>query len=109
MQESEIEKYLVEQVKGIGGRAYKFVSPGNNGVPDRLVVLPGAVIIFVELKALHGKLTPLQVGQITRLKGFGCSVLVIKSKPEVDDFIAFCKLQMARAVKLQAIQLSMQI
>ena len=46
MKESEIEARLVRGVKALGGVAYKFVSPGNVGVPDRLVVLPGGRVIF---------------------------------------------------------------
>ena len=39
--EKDIEKYLRDEIKKVGGIAYKFVSPGNSGVPDRLVLLPG--------------------------------------------------------------------
>lgn len=39
-EETDIEYKLRDKVKALGGRAYKFVSPGNAGVPDRLVVLP---------------------------------------------------------------------
>lgn len=39
MREKEIESYLRDRIRRIGGKAYKFVSPGNNGVPDRLVCL----------------------------------------------------------------------
>ena len=60
MREKDIEKILVDGVKGIGGRAYKWVSPGNNGVPDRIVFLPGGRIIFVELKTDTGTLSSLQ-------------------------------------------------
>jgi len=51
MRERDIEAYLRDQIKRLGGIAYKFVSPGNAGVPDRLVLLPGAGVVFVELKA----------------------------------------------------------
>ena len=37
MREKEIEKILVLEVKKLGGRAYKWISPGNDGVPDRCV------------------------------------------------------------------------
>ena len=49
MLEKEIERKLTEAVKRIGGKAYKFISPGNDGVPDRLIVMPEGRIIFVEL------------------------------------------------------------
>lgn len=51
MLESQIEKYLRKQTKARGGLCLKWVSPGFNGVPDRLVLLPEGVVKFVELKA----------------------------------------------------------
>ena len=71
MKESEIEARLVRGVKALGGVAYKFVSPGNVGVPDRLVVLPGGRVIFVELKAEGGRLSPMQRQQLARLRRLG--------------------------------------
>lgn len=87
MREKLIEDYLRDEVKSIGGRAFKFVSPGNNGVPDRLVCLPGGKIAFIELKAPGKKSTPLQEVQQKRLKDLGFYVLVISSMAGVDDFI----------------------
>ena len=55
MLEKEIEKILVQEVKKLGGRAYKWVSPGNNGVPDRIIIFPGQMPIFAELKTDSGK------------------------------------------------------
>ena len=60
-EEKIIEQKLVRAVKMMGGLAPKFVSPGLNGVPDRIVLLPGAKLAFVELKADGKKLRPLQV------------------------------------------------
>ncbi|MEG2869954.1 MAG: VRR-NUC domain-containing protein [Clostridium sp.] len=77
MREKEIEKILVDEVKKLGGRAYKWVSPGNDGVPDRIVILPGQRLIFVELKTDTGKLTPLQKVQCERLADLGQRVEVI--------------------------------
>ena len=57
MLEKEIEKILMAEVKKLGGRAYKWVSPGNDGVPDRIVIFPDRAPIFVELKADNGKLS----------------------------------------------------
>ena len=50
MREKDIEKILVAEVRKLGGRAYKWVSPGNDGVPDRIVIFPGKAPVFVELK-----------------------------------------------------------
>ncbi len=87
IRERDIEKYLRDQVKKIGGIAYKFESPGNAGVPDRMVLLPGSRVHFVELKAPGKKPTPLQLAQHRKINKVGHSVLVIDSKEKVDRFI----------------------
>lgn len=46
MKESEIERWLVSQIKAMGGIADKFVSPGNPGVPDRIIVMPDGRVIL---------------------------------------------------------------
>jgi len=91
MLEREVETYLRDQVKALGGVAFKFVSPGNDGVPDRLVCLPGEIMIFVELKAPGKKPTPLQERQIERLDRLGFTTFVLDSKEAVDQFIRTCR------------------
>lgn len=87
MTEKEIEKVLTTEVKKLGGRAYKFVSPGNNGVPDRMVVFPGQAPVFVELKTGKGQLSALQEVQIRRLKELGQKVFVAKGIDGVSQFL----------------------
>lgn len=87
MRESELEARLVRGVKAAGGVAYKFVSPGSAGVPDRLVVLPGGKIVFVELKAEDGRLSRMQVYQIAQLRGLGADVRVVKGAADVLQFL----------------------
>jgi hypothetical protein len=89
MREKEVEQYLVKKVKEIGGKAFKFVSPGNAGVPDRMVCLPGGRIFFVELKAPGGKTTALQDLQIKKLYDLGFNVLVTDNKETIDRLIEF--------------------
>lgn len=87
MTEREIEKKLVDGVRKLGGRAYKFVSPGNDGVPDRIVVLPGISPVFVELKTETGRLSSLQNVQIKKLKDLGQDVRVLYGLEDVKRFL----------------------
>lgn len=87
MTEREVEKKLVDGVRKLGGRAYKFVSPGNDGVPDRIVVLPGISPVFVELKTETGRLSSLQNVQIKKLKDLGQDVRVLYGLEDVKRFL----------------------
>ncbi|CAK7069773.1 VRR-NUC domain-containing protein [Tissierella sp.] len=92
MREKVIEEYLRDEIKKLGGKAFKFISPGNNGVPDRLVCLPGGEIVFVELKAPGKKSTANQNLQQKRLKNLGFLVYnEIDSKEKVDEIIDYCR------------------
>lgn len=86
MRESEIEKILTNEVRKLGGRAYKWVSPGNDGVPDRIVIFQGKPLVFVELKTDTGKLSALQSVQINRLKDLGQPVEVVKGINGLSQF-----------------------
>ena len=87
MREATVEAYLRDRVKAQGGIAYKFVSPGTSGVPDRLIVFPGGTVYFRELKAPGKEPTPLQLLQLEKLKCLGFDAGVIDSKEGVDEFI----------------------
>ena len=91
MRESDIERRLVQGVKKLGGKAYKFVSTGNVGVPDRLVVLPGGVVLFVEVKAPDGRLSPNQRLQMRELTQMGAHVFVVWDAGDVDVFLQACR------------------
>ena len=77
MLEKDVEQRLVKAVKNAKGICMKFVSPGIDGVPDRLILLPGRKIAFVELKAPGKKPRPLQIKRMKQLSalGFPCYVL----------------------------------
>lgn len=85
--ESSIERYVGNAVKSLGGLWLKFTSPGNAGVPDRIVILPNGSIFFVELKAEDGELTPQQIRQIERFERRGATVYVIKGKTQAQRFV----------------------
>ena len=87
MLERQIESHLVKKVKEIGGVAYKFVSPANRGVADRIVCLPDGGVVFVELKTATGKLSPLQEQFAKQMTELRQNYIVLKSREEVDAFI----------------------
>ena len=88
MREKEIEKFLVNGVRKMGGVAFKFVSPGNAGVPDRLVVMPGGKIYFAELKTDKGTPTILQCRQMDRLFSLGCDVNLVRGLDGIKNLLA---------------------
>nr|WP_314609471.1 VRR-NUC domain-containing protein [uncultured Lachnoanaerobaculum sp.] len=87
MLEKEVEKFLVREVKKIGGVSFKFISPGNAGVPDRIVILPTGKVVFVELKTDKGKLTKLQEVQIKKISNLGADARVLRGIEGVKEFI----------------------
>lgn len=85
MTEKYIEQKLVKAVKERGGMAPKFVSPGLDGVPDRIVLLPMGRIAFVELKAPGKKMRPLQVKRKRQLEALGFLVYCIDNIDQIED------------------------
>ena len=87
MRESSIESKFRDEVKKVGGTAYKFVSPGNAGIPDRVVILQGGKSGFVELTRPGEKTTPLQKVQIRKILATGCYATVLDNKKDIDRVI----------------------
>ena len=88
MLESRIEGALKTEVEKHGGKARKFISPGWSGAPDRMVLLPGGRIVFVELKAPKKIMRPLQKKRAAELRGLGFKVYCLDSLEGVKKFIA---------------------
>ena len=84
--ENDIEKYLVRQVKKIGGLCYKWVSPGTRGVPDRIVIFRGSTF-FIELKRPGESLRKNQMKIKSYINQQNVGVYAIDTKVEVDHFI----------------------
>ena len=87
MSEKTTEQKLVKAVKFKGGLAPKFVSPGFDGVPDRIVLLPRGRIAFIELKAKGRKMRPLQVRRKRQLESLGFSVYCINSPEQIGGIL----------------------
>lgn len=86
MRERDLEKILRDEVRKLGGRAYKWVSPGNDGVPDRIIIFPGRPPVFVELKTETGRLSAIQQAQIRRLERLGQRVRVVRGIDGLSQF-----------------------
>ena len=83
MREREVEKVLTKEVKKRGGIAFKFISPGMVGVPDRLVLMKDGRLAFVELKAPGKEMRPLQILRKRQLESLGFLVYCIDSKEKI--------------------------
>ena len=87
MREKTVEQKLVAAVKKRGGICPKWVSPGFDGMPDRIVLLPGAKIGFVEVKAPGKKPRPLQVSRLTLLRKLGFKVCVLDEPDQIGGIL----------------------
>lgn len=87
MREIAIEKKLVQAVKAAGGIAPKFVSPGFDGMPDRIVLLPGGHVGFVEVKAPGEKPRQLQLARHRLLRGLGFKVYVLDDEQQIGGLL----------------------
>ncbi len=87
MREASIEHGLRLKLERLGCMFPKFTSPGNNGMPDRLCILPSGEIIFVEMKTTRGNLRPEQRVQIRRLRDHNVRTVVIYGKQDADNFV----------------------
>lgn len=87
MREKIIEQHLVKAVKNSGGIAPKLVSPGFDGMPDRLVLLPGGKIGFVEVKAPGKEPRPLQVARHGLLQRLGFKVYVLDAPEQIGGIL----------------------
>lgn len=87
MLESKVESHLCKEAKKRGGVALKFVSPGMNGVPDRIVLLPNGKMGFVELKAPGEKPRPLQIKRMRGLEKLGFQTYVADKKEMIGGIL----------------------
>ena len=92
MREKSVEQRLQEEVKKIGGKAYKLSAAVDAGMPDRLVCIPGGKAIFVETKRPKGgRLSHIQRYRHKERRLMGFDVRVINTGEAVEEFIAECK------------------
>lgn len=87
MREKEVEQKLVKAVKNSGGICPKFVSPGFDGMPDRIILLPDGKFAFAELKASGERPRPLQMARHRLLRKLGFKVYVIDGVQQIGGVI----------------------
>lgn len=87
MNEKIIERKLIKAAKNMGGLALKFISPGYDGVPDRIVLFPGGRIAFVEVKSPGKTLRPLQVRRKRQLESLGFKVYVLDDPGQIEEIL----------------------
>lgn len=87
MREKTIEQKFREAVKAVGGVAVKFTSPGWDGMPDRLALLPGGRMAFVEVKAPGKKPRPLQEARHRMLRRLGFKVCVLDDEGQIEKIV----------------------
>ena len=87
MRERDVERKLVNAVKAAGGICPKWVAPGFDGVPDRIVMFPGGKIAFVEVKAPGEKPRPLQRARHELLRRLGFKVFVLDNVEKIGGII----------------------
>lgn len=87
MREKTIEQKFTAAVRAAGGLALKFASPGFDGVPDRIALLPGGRMAFVEVKAPGKKPRPLQEARHRLLRRLGFKVYVLDDAGQIGGII----------------------
>ena len=86
--EKEIEKALVHKVRSHGGLCLKWVCPGWAGVPDRIILMPGGRVIFVELKRPKGGvLSSRQVWWAKKLKALGFKHFFVYNNTDLEGIL----------------------
>lgn len=84
--------YFRKQAEALGCLLLKWVSPGNDGVPDRILIIPGGHIWFIEFKTKTGRLSRVQQLWQWRLQERGCLATVIRGREEAADMIDVLKM-----------------
>ena len=86
-EEKKLEQKLVKAVRDIGGLALKFVSPGCDGVPDRLILIAYGKVAFVEVKAKGKKPRPIQIRRINQIRRLGFLVFILDDEKDIPSII----------------------
>lgn len=87
--EDSVEEQLIRRVRALGGRCEKMSMKGRRGFFDRLVVLPGNRVIFVECKRpVGGRLSPHQISLHDKYRALGAVVALVKCSADIDALLS---------------------
>ena len=87
MNEKQVEQHFKWAVETLGGKTYKFVSPGVKGVADRIVCMPNGTTHFVELKTKGGRLSALQLIFAADMARLDQNYACLWNKDQIDDYL----------------------
>lgn len=87
MREKDVEQHLIDQAERQGGTAIKLTSPGRAGLPDRIVMLPGGRIAFVEVKRPGQRARPLQEHWLRVFQRYGFLARTVSTPSEAEELI----------------------
>lgn len=88
MRESSVEDHLVQALARLGLACVKFIPDNRAGMPDRLVLLPGERVLWVETKTDGGRLSELQKLRARELRRAGQRVAHVWTTVEADALVA---------------------
>jgi len=87
--EKSIEAACKRLVEAEGGEWIKLLPWVSTGLPDRLMLLPGGRVVFVEMKAPRGRLRPRQAWWMRRLTGLGFEYAIARTPAELEHVIVY--------------------
>ena len=90
MKEKDVERHFKWAVEVLGGKTYKFVSPGVKGVADRIALMPDGSAHFVELKTKGGRLSALQVLFAADMARLNQNYACLWNMEQIDDYLRKC-------------------
>lgn len=90
MKEKDVERHFKWAVETLGGKTYKFVSPGVKGVADRIVCMPNGTTHFVELKTKGGRLSALQLIFAADMARLDQNYACLWNVEQIDDYLKEC-------------------
>ena len=97
-QEKTLEARLVREIEARGGMALKYTSQFHRGIPDRICVMPGGVVYFVELKTTGKRPTPLQRHAISKLREMKHPTWVVDSGPALEAVLKAIDQEIAQKI-----------